>query len=182
MLCRGGAAVGMSVDHKASSAAERRRIERVGHSVVGGRVDGCLNVARGLGDWRFKARGAAAEAHAVTSVPDVRWRALGLDDEFLVLGCDGLWDCMSSQQVCNFVRLRLLPRTSWTAQQLAADQGVRPDLFDPFADDGDDDDDDDAADGGGGDGDGGGSEDEWGWGRCGRGTRGCAAAWRSCWP
>lgn len=28
-------------------------------------------------------------------------------DEFVVLACDGIWDVMTSQQCCDFVRARL---------------------------------------------------------------------------
>lgn len=32
---------------------------------------------------------------------------LSPDDEFIVMACDGVWDCMSSQEVVDFVRQRL---------------------------------------------------------------------------
>ena len=33
------------------------------------------------------------------------------DDEFLVLACDGIWDCMSSQQLVDYVREQLNTET-----------------------------------------------------------------------
>lgn len=30
------------------------------------------------------------------------------DDEFLVLACDGIWDVMTNEDLCAFVRSRLL--------------------------------------------------------------------------
>ncbi|GKD98290.1 probable protein phosphatase 2C 60, partial [Tanacetum coccineum] len=34
------------------------------------------------------------------------------DDDFLVLACDGIWDCMSSQQLVDFV-LEQLKTKNW---------------------------------------------------------------------
>ena len=39
--------------------------------------------------------------------PDVTTFQLEKGDEFIVLACDGVWDCMSSQEVVDFVRERL---------------------------------------------------------------------------
>ena len=133
VLCRAGAAVAMSEDHKPGRADELRRIRAAGHSVAGGRVDGSINLSRSLGDWRFKSTGVRPERCAVSSVPDVRRRTLARDDEFLVLACDGVWDRMTSQQLCTFVRLRLLPRAHWGPADLAADQGLNPAPYDPYA-------------------------------------------------
>ena len=30
------------------------------------------------------------------------------DDEFLVLACDGIWDVMTNEDLCSFVRSRLV--------------------------------------------------------------------------
>ncbi len=29
------------------------------------------------------------------------------DADFLFIGCDGVWDCMTNQEICNFVGERL---------------------------------------------------------------------------
>lgn len=36
----------------------------------------------------------------VTAMPEIRWQELQPDDEFLILACDGIWENLSSQQVC----------------------------------------------------------------------------------
>nr|BAN65144.1 protein phosphatase 2C, putative [Babesia bovis] len=41
-------------------------------------------------------------------MPDVRICPLTDQDEFVVLACDGIWDCKSNQQVIDFVRSRLV--------------------------------------------------------------------------
>ncbi|EEF49241.1 protein phosphatase 2c, putative [Ricinus communis] len=43
----------------------------------------------------------------VTANPDINTVELCDDDEFLVLACDGIWDCMSSQQLVDYVREQL---------------------------------------------------------------------------
>ena len=42
---------------------------------------------------------------ALTVNPDIRSRALGPNTQFAVIACDGIWDCMSSKQCCDFVTM-----------------------------------------------------------------------------
>ncbi len=44
----------MSQDHKPTLLNERKRIENAGGFVKDGRINGCLSVSRGLGDFLFK--------------------------------------------------------------------------------------------------------------------------------
>jgi len=43
----------------------------------------------------------------ISSTPDIISERITVEDEFIVLACDGIWDVMSNQDVCDFVRLRL---------------------------------------------------------------------------
>ena len=44
----------------------------------------------------------------ITALPDVRTLMIDpAEDEFMVLACDGIWNFMSSQEVVDFVRLRI---------------------------------------------------------------------------
>ena len=48
-------AVALSEDHKPTGPIEKARIEAAGHTVSDeGRIDGILNLSRGLGDANFK--------------------------------------------------------------------------------------------------------------------------------
>jgi len=40
-------------------------------------------------------------------VPEVKKRILTSDDDFFVLGCDGIWECMPNQEIIDFVGKRL---------------------------------------------------------------------------
>ncbi|KAM0019014.1 putative protein-serine/threonine phosphatase [Helianthus debilis subsp. tardiflorus] len=43
-----------------------------------------------------------------TDNPDVNTPELCEDDEFIVLTCDGIWDCMSSQKLMDFIHEQLI--------------------------------------------------------------------------
>lgn len=96
----------LSFDHKPTNEGEKNRIVNAGGFVDMGRVNGNLALSRGIGDFEFKdARNLPAEEQAVTALPDVLEHKLDTNnDEFIVLACDGIWDCLTSQQVVDFVR------------------------------------------------------------------------------
>jgi protein phosphatase 1G len=55
-----------------------------------------------------------ASAQAITAMPDVRVVRLLPTDEFMVLACDGIWEVMTSQEVVDFVRPRIVGRSGDT--------------------------------------------------------------------
>ncbi|KAK1770964.1 phosphatase 2C-domain-containing protein [Phialemonium atrogriseum] len=100
-----GRAKPLSFDHKPQNEGEKARITAAGGFVDFGRVNGNLALSRAIGDFEFKkSADLAPEQQIVTAYPDVVVHDLGEDDEFLVLACDGIWDCQSSQAVIEFVR------------------------------------------------------------------------------
>jgi len=85
---------------------------------------GNLALSRALGDFGFKKNYALGpQKQIITADPDVTIHDITDEDEFLVLACDGklakilsttwclfssgIWDCLSSQQVIDFVRLKV---------------------------------------------------------------------------
>ncbi|KAJ6743848.1 PROTEIN PHOSPHATASE 2C [Salix viminalis] len=67
-----------------------------------------LNLARAIGDVEFKQnKFLPVEKQIVTANPDINIVELCDDDDFLVLACDGIWDCMSSQQLVDFIHEQL---------------------------------------------------------------------------
>ncbi|KAL3960999.1 hypothetical protein ACCO45_006116 [Purpureocillium lilacinum] len=100
-----GRAKPMSQDHKPQLEAEKNRITAAGGFVDFGRVNGNLALSRAIGDFEFKkSADLSPENQIVTAFPDVDSHDLTDEDEFLVLACDGIWDCQSSQAVVEFVR------------------------------------------------------------------------------
>ncbi|KAI0601664.1 phosphatase 2C-like domain-containing protein [Biscogniauxia sp. FL1348] len=100
-----GRAKPLSFDHKPQNEGEKARITAAGGFVDFGRVNGNLALSRAIGDFEFKKSAELApEQQIVTAYPDVVMHELSDDDEFLVIACDGIWDCQSSQAVIEFVR------------------------------------------------------------------------------
>ncbi|KAK0557281.1 Protein phosphatase 2C 2 [Tilletia horrida] len=100
-----GEAKPMSYDHKPTNQKETTRIVGAGGFVEFGRVNGNLALSRALGDFEFKGNHSLPpEDQAVTADPDVIVHAMTGEEEFLVLACDGIFDCLSNQQVVDFVR------------------------------------------------------------------------------
>ena len=99
VLSKNKKAVEMSVDHKPNDDVERNRIEKAGSEVTGeGRVDGNLNLSRSLGDLKYKHReNLTPEEQAITANPDTYVFDLTDDIDFILMGCDGIWEKHSNE-------------------------------------------------------------------------------------
>ncbi|VFQ86503.1 unnamed protein product [Cuscuta campestris] len=108
VISRKGQAYNLSRDHKPELEVERERILKAGGFIHHGRVNGSLNLARAIGDMEFKQnKFLPAERQIITANPDINTVELCEDDDFMVLACDGVWDCMSSQQLVDFIHEQL---------------------------------------------------------------------------
>ncbi|KAI3469235.1 hypothetical protein Pfo_025898 [Paulownia fortunei] len=105
VLCRKGDAVQLSQDHRPSCPMERKRVEDLGGKVEYGYLNGELAVTRALGDWYMKL--PFGSASPLTAEPEVLRTLLTEDDEFLIIGCDGIWDVMSNWEAVGLVRRQL---------------------------------------------------------------------------
>lgn len=96
-------------DHKPYLEKERDRIVKAGGSVMIQRVNGSLAVSRALGDYEYKSvPGLCATEQLVSPEPDVYIIERNKDDdEFLVLACDGIYDVLENDELCQLVRSRL---------------------------------------------------------------------------
>jgi serine/threonine protein phosphatase PrpC len=103
VLARGTSAIEMSQDHKPDNSGELNRIEAAGGCVEEGRVRGILSLSRALGDLEYKQnKKIPVEAQMITCVPEIKTVKLSADDKFLVIACDGIWDCLTSQESVDF--------------------------------------------------------------------------------
>ncbi|KAL0548598.1 hypothetical protein IC582_013053 [Cucumis melo] len=99
VLCRGGRAIPLSIDHKPDRNDELARIEAAGGRVIfvnGARVEGILAMSRAIGDKYLKS--------VVISEPEVTFTKRESEDECLILASDGLWDVLSSELACEVAR------------------------------------------------------------------------------
>jgi integrin-linked kinase-associated serine/threonine phosphatase 2C len=60
----------------------------------------CLLVSRSFGDIRVK-------AHGVTSIPEISKFSITSLDQFLLLGCDGLWNVFTPDEAVEFIRTNI---------------------------------------------------------------------------
>ncbi|XP_062208973.1 probable protein phosphatase 2C 2 [Phragmites australis] len=102
VLCRKGVAVEMSRDHRPTYDAERQRVVESGGYIEDGYLNGVLSVTRALGDWDMKMPQGLSSP--LIAEPEILWTTLTEDDEFLIIGCDGIWDVMTSQHAVSTVR------------------------------------------------------------------------------
>ncbi|KAG2260916.1 hypothetical protein Bca52824_080210 [Brassica carinata] len=104
VLCRKGKAIEMSHDHRPINLPERRRVEASGGVIEDGYLNGELSVTRALGDWDMKRTPDGSKSSPLISEPEIKQITLTEDDEFLVIGCDGIWDVLTSQEAVSIVK------------------------------------------------------------------------------
>ena len=110
-------------DHKPNSPKEKTRIEKAGGSIYqtqspipiyqnGKKIDipwrvnpGRLSVSRTFGDIEAKNENFGGKKNIVVALPDIT--EIELDDDFnlLVIGCDGIFDVLSNEQILECVKI-----------------------------------------------------------------------------
>lgn len=118
VLAGKGKAKDLSTDHKPDLPNEKRRVQRAGGFVDEGRVNGVIAISRAIGDWEYKNTSLKPEECAVTVYPEVTIEQIRPEHDFMIIACDGIWDCMTSQQAVDFVydaKAKQLKRQSTTS-------------------------------------------------------------------
>jgi serine/threonine protein phosphatase PrpC len=101
---RAGTTVEMSVDHKPECPVEIDRITKAGSTITEGRVDGNLNLTRSIGDLKYKSRDhLTPEEQAITANPDTYCLDITDDIDFIIMGCDGIWEKKSNEEMVAWV-------------------------------------------------------------------------------
>ncbi|XP_013641727.2 probable protein phosphatase 2C 8 [Brassica napus] len=91
-------AIVLTREHKAIYPQERSRIQKSGGVVSSnGRLQGRLEVSRAFGDRQFKKYG-------VIATPDIHAFELTEREDFMILGCDGLWEVFGPSDAVGFVQ------------------------------------------------------------------------------
>ena len=108
VMCKNGVAYAQSEDHKPEMESEKTRIYKADGWISDGRVKGNLNLTRGFGDLEYKQNKALKpEEQMITANPDIKVLDFEKDIDFVIIGCDGIWDCLKNQEACDFVSKRL---------------------------------------------------------------------------
>ena len=108
VMCRNGKAEAQSEDHKPEMESEKNRIYKADGWISDGRVKGNLNLTRGFGDLEYKQnKNLKPEEQMITANPDIKVVDFTNDIDFVVIGCDGIWDCLKNQEACDFVIKKL---------------------------------------------------------------------------
>ena len=108
VMCKNGVACPQSEDHKPEMESEKKRIYKAEGWISDGRVKGNLNLTRGFGDLEYKQnKNLKPEEHIITANPDIKVINFEKDIDFIIIGCDGIWDCLKNQEACDFVIKRL---------------------------------------------------------------------------
>jgi serine/threonine protein phosphatase PrpC len=97
-------AVTLTKDHKPTQWEERIRIEKLGGKITkdpgdDARING-LAVSRAFGDLDV--------VPYVTHVTEIFNYTININSKFVILGCDGVWDVLSSQEAVDFVIYEML--------------------------------------------------------------------------
>ena len=108
VICKNGVGYQMSHDHKPDSAKEKNRIYKSGGWVGEGRIKGNLNLSRSLGDFEYKQdKNLSQKDQMIIAYPEINIEILDESCEFIIVACDGIWDCLTPQGACDFIRTRL---------------------------------------------------------------------------
>ena len=123
----------MSIDHKPSIPAELKRIEKAEGWVSDGRILGNLNISRGIGDSEYKLnKKLKPEEQIISNFPDVKIENFNNDIDFVVIACDGIWDCKTNQEVCDFFMNKFKKEPNAKISKLIEDlfdEIIAPDVY-----------------------------------------------------
>lgn len=100
--------VPLSQDHKPDVETERSRIHAAGGYVSEGRVNDNLNLTRAIGDLEYKKNPQLPpEAQIISAFPDVKVHPLTKDINFMLIGCDGIWETLTANEIGKIAEMRL---------------------------------------------------------------------------
>ena len=126
VMGKNGVAVEMSIDHKPESQTEIDRIEKSGSVITDGRVDGNLNLTRSLGDLKYKHREhLKPEEQAITANPDTFQFDLSPDIDFILMGCDGIWEKQSNEEAVAWVYDQINKQKDSTGKKSNTDLDIK---------------------------------------------------------
>jgi len=114
ILCTGDCVYPLTWDHKPSNKKEQHRIQGFGGTLyqAGNRQEplgplrvlpGKLSVSRAIGDIDAKLVEFGGIPGVVSAVPEVKSFNISAEDKYLFLGCDGIYDFLSNEDLKNMI-------------------------------------------------------------------------------
>ena len=97
-------AYNLNKEHQTIIESEKERVLKSGANIVGYRINGMLNLTRAIGDLKFKSnKNLKRHEQSVIALPEITKIEDTDGIDFIIMGCDGVWDCVKRQLVCDFV-------------------------------------------------------------------------------
>ena len=103
VMSKKGAVIRLTNDHRPTTNEEQTRIQSVKGIVLGNRVQG-YSVSRSLGDFNANP--------FISPEPYIRTCDLDGTEDFIIIGCDGLWDDVSDEDAVECVKNSMKERNS----------------------------------------------------------------------
>ena len=97
-------AYNLNREHQLIIPSEKERVLKSGAKINGYRINGMLNLTRAIGDLSFKSNmQLKRHEQSVIALPEITKIEDTGDIDFIIMGCDGVWDCVKRQFLCDFV-------------------------------------------------------------------------------
>jgi serine/threonine protein phosphatase PrpC len=101
-------AYNLNREHQVIIEDEKERVLKSGANIVGYRINGMINLTRAIGDLKFKTNiNLKKHEQSVIALPEITKIEYSEDIEFIIMGCDGVWDCVKRQFICDFVHKKI---------------------------------------------------------------------------
>lgn len=99
----------LTQDHRPDDPEERARITQGGGFICDGRVNGRLAISRAVGDRGYKLFCGAGKPTEVIAIPSIARVDYDPEDHdnWLLLCCDGIFECLATTEVVRFVHQKL---------------------------------------------------------------------------
>ena len=106
MYTKNNKAIKLNREHKTTLKSEEERISKSGAEIKNKRINGILNLARALGDLKFKENfEKGRNEQSVISYPEITKISNIKNIDFIIMGCDGVWDCHpDKEEFCKEVK------------------------------------------------------------------------------
>ena len=97
----------LTTDHRTNIKTEVERIKKCGGFVRNGRVNEKLSLTRALGDFEFK-QNKDVTKQIISCIPEITDYTMEGDEEMIIIGCDGIFDSLSNEELVALIRKGLM--------------------------------------------------------------------------